>query len=121
MRVFVVEDASLLRDRLIRQIDAIDGLDIAGYADNATEAIEQIRQVKPDAILLDIRLKSSNGFQVLEAIKTPGQPPWVIVLTNFAYAQYRKKFIDSGADYFFDKSHEFDQAITTLKKLKKSK
>ena len=121
MRIFLVEDASLLRDRLVRQIDAIDGLDIVGHADNAPEAIEQIRQVKPDAILLDIRLKQSNGFQVLEAVKTPGQPPVVVVLTNFAYPQYRKKFIDAGADYFFDKSHEFDQAINTLKKLKKSK
>ncbi len=121
MRVFVVEDASLLRDRLIRQIDAVDGLDIVGHADNATDAISQIRASKPDAILLDIRLKQSNGYQVLEAVKTPGQPPVVIVLTNFAYPQYRKKFMDSGADYFFDKSHEFDQAINTLKKLKKGK
>lgn len=116
MNVFVVEDSSLLRERLIRNLSSIQGVKIAGYSDTAEEAIQQIQAVHPDAIILDIRLRQGTGFQVLQAIKVKGKPPLVIVLTNFAYPQYRNKYIEAGADYFFDKSNEFDQVIVVLNK-----
>jgi DNA-binding NarL/FixJ family response regulator len=71
-------------------------------------------------VVLDIRLKQGTGFQVLNAVKVPKQPPVIIILTNFAYPQYRKKCVEAGADYFFDKSNEFDQVVTILKQLQKS-
>lgn len=114
MTVFVVEDSSLLRERLIRTLTGIQGVSVAGYSDTAEDAIQQIQQVHPDAIILDIRLRQGTGFQVLQAIKTRGKPPLVIVLTNFAYPQYRNKYIEAGADFFFDKSNEFDQVVVVL-------
>jgi DNA-binding NarL/FixJ family response regulator len=114
MNVFVVEDSSLLRERLIRNLTGIHGVEVAGYSDTAEEAIQQIQAVHPDAIILDIRLRQGTGFQVLQAVKTKGKPPLVIVLTNFAYPQYRNKYIEAGADYFFDKSNEFDQVVVIL-------
>lgn len=114
MNVFVVEDSSLLRERLIRNLTGIQDVKIAGYSDTAEEAIQQIQAVHPDAIILDIRLRQGTGFQVLQAVKTKGKPPLVIVLTNFAYPQYRNKYIEAGADYFFDKSNEFDQVVVIL-------
>ncbi|HZQ06202.1 MAG TPA: response regulator transcription factor [Anaerolineae bacterium] len=121
MKVFVVEDSSLLRERLIRTLNGINGVHVSGSADTAQEAIQAIRQTQPDAIILDIRLREGTGFQVLEAVKKPSQPPLVIVLTNFAYPQYRKKYLDAGADYFFDKSNEFHQVVTVLNDYLKSK
>lgn len=117
MKVFVVEDSSLLRERLVRTLSGITGVQVSGYADNADEAIQLIKQLNPDAIVLDIRLRQGTGFQVLEAIKVPGKPPMVIVLTNFAYPQYRKKYMDAGADFFFDKSNEFDQVVVVLNQI----
>lgn len=122
MNVFVVEDSSLLRERLIRTLTGIDGVQVNGFADTAEEAIQQIQLRHPDAIILDIRLRQGTGFQVLQACKVPDKAPLVIVLTNFAYPQYRKKYLDAGADFFFDKSNEFDQVVVVLKQqLKKEK
>ena len=122
MNVFVVEDSSLLRERLIRTLTGIQGVEVSGYSDTAEEAIQQIQQVNPDAIILDIRLRQGTGFQVLQAVKVRGKPPLVIVLTNFAYPQYRNKYLDAGADFFFDKSNEFDQVVVVLNQhLKKDK
>lgn len=122
MNVFVVEDSSLLRERLIRTLTGIEGVEVSGYSDTAEEAIQQIQQVNPDAIILDIRLRQGTGFQVLQAVKVRGKPPLVIVLTNFAYPQYRNKYLDAGADFFFDKSNEFDQVVVVLNQhLKKDK
>lgn len=114
MNVFVVEDSSLLRERLIRTVTSIPGIEVTGYSDTAEEATHMIQELRPDAIILDIRLRQGTGFQVLQAIKAPGKPPIVIVLTNFAYPQYRKKYMDAGADFFFDKSNEFDQVVVVL-------
>ena len=122
MNIFLVEDSSLLRERLIRTLTGIHGVQISGYADTAEDAIQSIRQTNPDTIILDIRLRQGTGFQVLQSVKVRGRPPIVIVLTNFAYQQYRTKYLDAGADYFFDKSNEFDQVITVLtQQLKKEK
>lgn len=114
MNVFVVEDSSILRERLIRSLSGIRGVEVAGFADTAEDAIQRIQEFHPDAIILDIRLRQGTGFQVLQACKVAGKPPLVIVLTNFAYPQYRKKYLDAGADFFFDKSNEFDQIVGVL-------
>ena len=122
MNVFVVEDSSLLRERLVRTLTGIADVQVSGFADTAAEAIQQIQTLRPDAIILDIRLRQGTGFQVLEACKVHGRPPLVIVLTNFAYPQYRKKYIDAGADFFFDKSNEFGKVVEVLtEQLKKEK
>jgi DNA-binding NarL/FixJ family response regulator len=117
MKVFLVEDSDLLRERLTRDLSNLKKIEVCGFSDSAEQAIQQIEQTRPDVIMLDIRLREGNGFHVLRAVKKPGQPPVVIVLTNFAYPQYRKKFLDAGADYFFDKSSEFAQAILVLEQL----
>ncbi|MCC7161556.1 MAG: response regulator transcription factor [Anaerolineae bacterium] len=114
MNVFVVEDSSLLRERLIRTLNEIRGIQVSGFSDTADEAIQLIEQARPDAIILDIRLRQGNGYQVLQKVKSPGKPPLVIILTNFAYPQYRKRYLDAGADFFFDKSNEFDKVVLVL-------
>lgn len=114
MNVFVVEDSSLLRERLLGTLKEVEGVRVIGFAETASEAIEQIQELNPDAVILDIRLRQGTGLQVLQACKVRGKPPLVIVLTNFAYPQYRKKFLDAGAEFFLDKSNEFDQVAPVL-------
>ena len=122
MNVFVVEDSSLLRERLIRTLTGISGVEVCGFSDTAEEAIQLIEQSHPDAVILDIRLREGSGFQVLQKVKSPGKSPLVIILTNFAYPQYRKRYMEAGADFFFDKSNEFDQVVLVLNQyLKKQK
>lgn len=50
---------------------------------------------------LDIRMPGGNGIRALEAVKPGDAPPVVIMLTAFAYPQYRAKCLAVGADYFF--------------------
>jgi DNA-binding NarL/FixJ family response regulator len=119
MKVLIVEDSLPLRERLIHSIQNVPGVQVGGFADSAEEAISQINRVQPDVVVLDIRLRQGTGYEVLRAVKKPGEPPIVIVLTNFAYPQYRKKYMDGGAEFFFDKSNEFDQVVTVLEDLQK--
>jgi DNA-binding NarL/FixJ family response regulator len=60
-------------------------------------------------------MPQQNGIKVLEAIKKYNQPPKVIIFTNYPYPPYRKRCKDAGADFFFDKSTEYENLIDTVK------
>jgi len=59
-------------------------------------------------------MPSGSGISVLEEVKRRDDSPTVIMLTNYPYPQYRKKCMDAGADYFFDKSSEFHKVTEVL-------
>ena len=71
-------------------------------------------------MILDIRMPGGSGIDVLREIKKGNQPPLVMVLTNYPYPQYHRKYIDAGADFFFDKSTEFEKVTEVLKQLKQN-
>jgi DNA-binding NarL/FixJ family response regulator len=117
MKVFIVDDSAVVRERLIGMLTELPEIEIAGQAKNAPDAIKSIRKLKPDITILDIRMPGGNGIEVLKEIKKDKPSPLIIILTNYPYPQYRKKCMEGGADYFFDKSTEFEKVIEVLKKL----
>ena len=117
MKVFVVDDSPLVRERLVSLLSEVEGVDVVGSADSADEGIKGISSSKPDVAVLDIRMPAGNGITVLERIKQQVSPPTVIMLTNYPYPQYRKKCMDAGADYFFDKSGEFHKVTDVLERM----
>jgi DNA-binding NarL/FixJ family response regulator len=114
MDLYIVEDSNRLRERLTRLVSRRRDVHVVGCASSAPEAVEGIRRLKPDVVLLDFRLAQGSGLDVLKQIKTRGQPPIVIAFTNYAYPQYRERFLANGADYFFDKSGELDLMVQAL-------
>jgi DNA-binding NarL/FixJ family response regulator len=121
MKVFIVENSLSLQERLTRIVSGLGGIRVVGQAATASDAVDQIRKSKPAVIILDIRLDQGTGGEVLEKVKAGSQRPIVIVLTNYPYPQYRKKYLEAGADYFFDKSTELRSVIEVLKTLRDKK
>jgi DNA-binding NarL/FixJ family response regulator len=117
VRVFIVDDSAIIRERLEMMLSELKGIEIIGQAKGSTEAEEAIPKLKPDVVILDIRMHGGNGIEVLKNIKRDKNSPLVIMLTNYPYPQYRKKCKDAGANFFFDKSTEFDKITEVLKKL----
>ena len=68
-------------------------------------------------VILDIRMPGGSGIDVLDGMKRDRVTPTVIVLTNYDYPQYRKKCLQSGASFFFDKSAEFEKVAQVLRGL----
>ncbi len=93
-------------------------VDVVGQAEDAPGTLDALRQVRPDVVILDIRMPGGNGIEVLREVKKMAPAPQVIMLTNFAYAQYRKKCKEAGADFFFDKSTEFEKLPQALEQVR---
>ena len=117
MQVFIADDSAAICERLITVITETPGVELAGQARDTTEATRLILKLRPDIVILDVRMPPGSGVDVLQTIKRLDTPPKVIVLTNYPYPQYRKRCMDAGADYFLDKSAEFEKLEPLLKRI----
>ncbi len=117
MRILLVDDSPVVRERLAALLAEVEGVEVVGQAQDAPEAVAAIRALQPDVVTLDIRMPGGNGIDALAEVKKLQPTPVIIMLTNYPYPQYRKKCLDAGADYFLDKSTEFEQVAQILKRL----
>jgi DNA-binding NarL/FixJ family response regulator len=115
MRIFIADDSAIVRERLIEMLSDLKGVEIIGQAGEGLEALNSIQKLKPDVVILDIQMPNGNGIDVLQKIKKKRRRPILIILTNYSDSAYRTKCMDAGADFFFDKSTEFDEVIKVLR------
>ena len=118
LQVYIVED-SPIAERLLTSAIAAAGAELSGCSADAQTAISDLVALQPDLILIDIRLASGTGFDVLEALQDHSLVPAAIkvVLTNHVNAEYQNLSLGLGADRFFDKSSETSQAFALISAL----
>jgi DNA-binding NarL/FixJ family response regulator len=117
IRVFIADDSATVRDRLTSLLRDMPAVEIVGQAADAAEAIQSIQQLKPDVVILDIRMPAGSGIGVLRSLQQKPEKPKFIMLTNYPFLQYRKTCLEAGASYFFDKSSEFEKIPQALEQL----
>jgi two-component system OmpR family response regulator len=118
LRVLLVEDSPLIRERLAESLVEPGRIEIVGDADSEAAAVALVQSPAWDALVLDLQLKNGTGLGVLRALKPIRRPDTrVIVLTNYAFPQYRAKSLAMGADYFFDKAREYHRVREVLDSL----
>jgi two-component system, OmpR family, response regulator len=115
LKITIVEDSPYIRKNLIRFISEIKGAEITGEAEDVEYALKLVEDKSPDIIILDIELKNSNGFDLLNKIKSSREAaPLVMMFSNLSSLSYKEKALKGKADYFFDKTNDFDELITTI-------
>ncbi len=115
MKILIADDSAAVRQRLSEMLSEIEGVEISGEAGDGAEAMELFQKQQPDAIILDIRMPKSSGIDVLKYIKEKHHETQVLILTNYPFPQYRNKCLEEGADYFFNKSDEFNRIVDVIK------
>ena len=81
MRILVADDHAIFRDGLRRLLEGSDDVSIVGEASNGNECIKMLAKLKPDILLLDLRMPEKDGLGVLEEINFDSMATRVIVLT----------------------------------------
>ena len=113
-KILIVDDSAVVRDRLIQLLAGLQEMEIVGEAGDAERGRELTRKLKPDVIIIDVQMRNGGGIDLLQDMKRIDPAPHVIVLTNEAYPEIRNRCLDAGADYFFDKSTEYQEMVAML-------
>jgi len=117
LRVFVIEDSPILLERIAEAIADQPSLVLVGTADCEKEALAKIRTLKPEALVVDIKLREGNGLNVLAQLKWgegDDAKPKIVVFTNYPRQEYLRNSKQLGADYFLDKSTQFSDLPKVL-------
>lgn len=117
LRVLLVDDEALARQRLEDLLRHQENVEIVGTADNGEAAVNAIRTLKPDLVFLDVQMPGKTGLDVIRTIGADKMPATVFVT---AYDQYALKAFEMAAiDYLvkpFD-DERFEQAFARARRL----
>lgn len=104
MKCLVVDDESLARERLVRMIEGLPGWSLCGEAASGTEAVRQAERLRPDVVLMDIRMPGMDGLEAARHLAYLDAPPAVVFTT--AYGDHALEAFDAQAiDYLLKPIH----------------
>ena len=113
IRTYIVEDSQVIRENLIATLEELVPVEVVGTAEDESTAVHWLAYSgnKADLLIVDLFLKSGSGLGVLRAALAVPQRWHVVVLSNYATPDIRRKCLELGADRVFDKSNEIDALI----------
>lgn len=119
LKTYIVEDSPVIRENLIATLEELVAVQVVGTADNESAAVYWLTQGRNtcDLVIVDIFLKSGSGLGVLTASTHLPDHTKLVVLSNYATPDMRRKCMELGADKVFDKSNEIDGLITYCQRL----
>jgi len=83
MKVLIVDDEQLARDRLARMLEDLEGYEVVGQAANGMQAVERCDALQPDIVLLDIRMPGMDGLEAARHMTEMEQPPAIVFCTAY--------------------------------------
>ncbi len=114
IRVFLVDDQTLVRQGVRSLLELADGIEVVAKASDGKQAVEQIPLVKPDVVLMDMRMPVMSGLDALQALSKADALPPTIILTTFDDDQLVLAGIKYGAKGYLLKDVSLDQLVTAI-------
>jgi len=116
VRVLIVDDQPLVRAGLRMILQAEPDIEVAGEAGDGAEAVRACAELRPDVVLMDVRMPSMNGIDATRRIVASGDDhPRVIVLTTFDVDEYVYGALRAGASGFLLKDAPEEQLIAGIR------
>ena len=114
LRLLLVDDHQVVRMGLRFVLDDVPGVALVGEASNAEEAISQCRLLKPDVVIMDIKMPGKNGIEACREIVAQWPQIIVIMLTSFVDDQLIADAIQAGAVGYVLKGVSTDELLRAL-------
>jgi DNA-binding NarL/FixJ family response regulator len=117
IRVFLVEDQTIVRQGLKSLLAYAEDLEVAGEASDGEAAIEAVGKANPDVLLLDIRMPRKNGLEVLETLSAQKRLPPTLILTTFDDDALLLDALKAGARGFLLKDVTFERLTEAIREV----
>ena len=114
MKVLVLDDSPLLCERLRDTLHASPDVEVLDGGGDLLNSLRMVRELKPDTVVLDMRVRRRFGINILRNIRKTMPTPVVVVLTNKLFPENFGKETNDEADFFFDKFTEMDKLLNIL-------
>lgn len=123
LNCFLVEDSPLIRENLVATLQEMLDLEVVGQAEDEAGALRWLHDeaVPCDILIIDLFLKRGSGMSLLPKARLLQPEAKIVVLSNYATADMRRRCAELGADRVFDKSSELDELIAYCLDLASSK
>jgi len=117
VRVLIADDQALVRAGFKMILDAEEDIDVVGEATDGLEAVGMVAKLKPDVVLMDIRMPELDGLEATRRIlsEADADPPRVLMLTTFDLNEYVYEALRAGASGFLLKDVPPEQLVAGVK------
>jgi len=113
IRIYLVEDNEIIRENLVATLEELACAQVVGTAVDEWTALQWLCEPDNacDLVIVDIFLKSGSGLGVLRGVAGMQPARRMVILSNYATADMRRKCLELGADSVFDKSNDIDALL----------
>ena len=115
IRVLVVDDQAMMRHAFILFLSSESDIEVVGEAADGQAALTQARALRPDVVLMDVRMPRMNGIDATEAVLNLDPAPRVLITTTFGADDYLLPALRAGAAGFLVKDAEPEQLISAVR------
>lgn len=104
LKILIAEDTKYIGDVLSRTLSRVEGFEVVGVARDGVRAVEMARALRPHVLVLDLAMPYKSGLEVLKELRAEGSPTVIVMFTSDPAPVVRDFCLESGADYYMDKS-----------------
>jgi DNA-binding NarL/FixJ family response regulator len=120
-KVLIVDDHPAIREGLAGWISSQADLEVCGQADDAPEALELIRAERPDVVVVDIKLKTGDGLDLIKRIKSHDDSIRMLVWSMYPDALYAQRALHAGALGYINKEHTTGRIVEAIRRVRDGK
>lgn len=117
IKVLLADDEDLVRSGLRMILSSVGDIEVVAECDDGHLVADLARQHRPHVVLLDIRMRTSDGLVALRRLRTLPDPPRVCILTTFDVDEYVSEALRLGAAGFLLKDTEPEQLVKAVRDL----
>jgi DNA-binding NarL/FixJ family response regulator len=115
-RILIVDDHALFRDGLKMLIDHESDMEVVGEAENGEVAIERARELRPDIILMDVKMPVMDGVEATRHIKAEMPGMKILALSMYSSDGFLSRMMNAGALGYFMKGNDFQELSGAIRK-----
>lgn len=117
MKVLIVDDSPLIIEKITELLEDIKSITHLISCGTYAHALVLLNELKPDVAILDVNLPDGSGIEMLKYLKSKNSETTVIMCTNQGSDHYRELLIKLGANFFIDKSKDFEKLPSLIASL----